>query len=110
MNNVLIKCRGERFGHNFSGGKCLSCRDPQQNLTPKSSRGEAYEKEREELRKHKIDYEYQEIGIEMSKYFKENIWWLFSKYPYPKIRQAFKKRQEEGVYKISHLLSDLKRI
>ena len=101
-----MTCKGEKFGHNFLQGKCLSCGDSQQGLTV-SYRGREYEEEKKELSKHKIDHSFQELGIEMSKHFKGNIWWIFNKYPENAIRIAFKKRQEEGVYRIDYLLNDL---
>ena len=104
-----MTCKNKKWGHNFIGGKCLDCGDRQQTLTVKH-RGRKYEEEKKELSKHKIDYEYQEIGVEMSKYFKENIWWIFHKYPYPDIRQAFKVCREKGIYTIGYLREVLKRI
>ena len=102
-----MNCKNKRFGHNFSNNKCLSCNDPQQTLTV-THRGERYEREKEKLGKHKIDYSFQELYFQMKPHFK-NFYWIFNKYPENAIRIAFKKRQEEGVYRIDYLLSDLRK-
>ena len=105
-----MNCKGEKWGHNYTGGKCLNCGDLQVNLSPKKSRKDKeYEKENKELKKHKIEYSFQEIGVQMSQYFKGNIWWIFHKHPEWKIRDAFKVCKKAGIYKINYLLGILKK-
>ena len=68
------------------------------------------EKLKKEFEKHRVDYSFQALGIEMSIEFKENIWWVFHKYSEDKIRRAFKVCQEKGVYKLKFLLGVLRRL
>jgi len=102
----------ELHSFNIVGGDCIKCGISQTKLSRiLVSKKESKEIEiKKEFRKHKIDYEYQEIGIEMSKYFKDNIWWLFHKYSYPKIRQAFKICQRDSIYTISYFIGIIKKL
>ena len=103
-----MNCKNQKFGHNYAGGICLNCQGSQKTF------GELYKKSRKEIkpdfRKHKIDYEFQELGIEINQQIKGNIWWLFYKYPIGKIRQAYKVCQERGIYNLAFLIGVLKKI
>ena len=102
-----MTCKGKIRGHNFLASKCLDCGDPQQTLGVKRKESK-YEKEKKELSKIKIEYSYQELGILMSRDFKGNIWWIFSKYEEHKIRQAYKVCKEQEIHEIAFLLAVLK--
>ena len=113
-----MQCKGQKFGHDFFQGICKTCKDSQQGLTV-SHRGRAYEKEKEELGKHKIETYRQELGLKMAKSFGKSVWWIVNKknkdksefiYSETSLHVAFKKRQEEGVYRIDYLLNDLKNV
>ncbi len=43
----------------------------------------------------RIKYSYQELGFEMQKYFKQNIWFIFYRYRESEIREAFQICQKE---------------
>ena len=60
--------------------------------------------------KHKIDYSFQDLGIEMQSYFKKIIWYLFHKYDELKIRDAFKICKEKGIKKVNYLVGIIKHI
>lgn len=115
---MIISCEKQVFGHDFPipNSDCTRCGINQAVLSkstePKISEGDRrYARVKEALHKAKnVKYEYQDLGIEMSLYFKGNIWWIFHKYKVHDIRVAFKKRQEEGVYRIDYLLNDLKNV
>jgi len=49
-------------------------------------------------------HEFTEIGKEMSKHFKENIWWLFHKYPLEKIKDAFQSCQKQEIYTLAYII------
>lgn len=63
--------------------------------------------------KRKIDYSFQELGIEMQDYFtsakKSLIWSLFYKFREDKIRDAFKVCKEKGIQNIAYLMGILKK-
>ncbi len=58
----------------------------------------------------KVDYEYQEIGLEMQKWFNKNIWFIFYRpeADLDKIKNAFKICREKGKKEINYLLGILK--
>lgn len=58
--------------------------------------------------KAKINFSYQELGIELQKYFKTNTWWIFSRYEEWKIRDAFKICKEKGISSVNYLLGILR--
>ena len=113
-----MTCRGEKWGHNFIQGICLSCGDSQQGLTI-THRGREYEEEKEDLGKRKIEYSFQELGLEMQKHFpKEQRGWMWSLfnpsasggYTENQIRQAFRVCQEKGILDVKYLRGVLKNI
>ena len=55
-------------------------------------------------------HEWQELGHEMSNKFGRQMYFLFYRYPENKIREAYKKCSEKGVYKISHLIENIKEL
>jgi hypothetical protein len=58
----------------------------------------------------KVQYEYQEIGLEMQKWFGKNIWWIFSRPEanLQKVRDALKICQQKGIKNIGYLIGILK--
>lgn len=74
------------------------------------------EKRKEEFSKKmegkKVDHEFQEIGIEMSKHFKGNIWWIFSRpnITNQKMREAFRICKERNIFQVPYLLGILKNL
>lgn len=60
----------------------------------------------------KIDYSFQELGLEMQDYFGKNkkglIWSLFYKFREDRIRDAFIFCQKKGIKDISYLVGILK--
>ena len=110
-----MNCKGQIRGHNYIQGSCLDCSGRQAVATPKKSRKDKeYEKENKELKKHKIDYSFQELGITISQYFPKNqhkwMWSMFYKYSENQIRQAFKVCQEKKIYNIAYLKGVLKNL
>lgn len=68
-------------------------------------RKEEYEREHPE----KIEFEFQELGIEMKKYFGRNLFWVFSMdYSVDDIRRAFNICKERDVKNYAYLLGILK--
>ena len=53
----------------------------------------------------KETFEFQEIGKSMQKHFKENIWWIFHKFPLNKIKRAYDVCCEKEIYKLAYLLA-----
>ena len=50
-------------------------------------------------------HEFQIVGKEMSKHFKQNIWWLFHRYPLALIKDAFIVCQKQEVYTIAYIVA-----
>jgi len=60
---------------------------------------------------HKIDYSYQELGIELQEYFGVKwVWRFFYIYPESKIREAFKITKERGMTKPSYMVGVMKKL
>ncbi len=60
------------------------------------------------LSKYRIEpnsHEFQSLGKEMSKHFKQNIWFLFHRFPLEKIKSAFKACQKQNVYTIAYIIA-----
>jgi len=57
----------------------------------------------------KVEYEYQEVGIEMQKFFKQNIWFLFTKYDLNDIKYAFDQCKKYEKPHIGYLLAVIKK-
>ena len=72
--------------------------------------GDLLKRRKPKKQKHKIDYRFQELGIEMQKYFKKNIWFLFTKYDELKLRDAFKICKKKGIKNIAYLLGIYRRM
>ena len=106
-------CRGEKFGHNFIQGKCLTCNDPQQTLTV-THRGERYEKEKEKLGEHKIDHSFQAYCIEIRGFFPKEqeklLWKTFHDYFENDIRKAFRICRDRNILDVKYLRGVLKRL
>ena len=109
-----MTCRGQTHGHNFSGGKCLSCGDKQVKLILKSKRGERYEEEKKELSKHKIDYSFQAYCLEIRDSFPKDqeklLWKTFHDYFENDIRKAFRVCQDRNILDVKYLRVVLKNI
>lgn len=58
----------------------------------------------------KIDYEFQQMGIELEPFYGKVIWSLFYKYPLEKIRDAHKVCVERGVMKLAYLIGVIKNL
>lgn len=56
----------------------------------------------------KIDYPYQELGIEMQRFFGRNIWYLFYKYKEDDIREAFTVCERKGKRSVPYLIGIIK--
>jgi len=108
-----MTCKNQTHGHNFSGGKCLFCGDPQQGLTV-THRGKEYEEEKKELGKHKIDYSFQAYCIEIRGSFPKEqeklLWKTFHDYFETDIRKAFRVCQDQGILDVKYLRGVLKNI
>jgi len=50
-------------------------------------------------------HEFTEVGKEMSKYFKVNIWFLFHRFPLEKIKAAFLVCQKREIYTIAYIVA-----
>ena len=113
MDNVHIKCKGEKFGHNFLQGKCLSCNDSQQGLTV-SYRGKEYEEEKKKLSKIKIESSHQAYAVEIRDNFPKEqeklLWITFANYQEQDIRQAFRVCRDKGIYDVKYLRGVLRNL
>ena len=58
----------------------------------------------------KDSHEFKIIGKEMSKHFKQNIWFLFHKFPLEKIKLAFKACKKQEVYTIAYIVAILNKL
>ena len=60
----------------------------------------------------KVDFPFQELGIEMQTYYDENIWWLFHKdyAPLGKIREAFKIAKAKNNKSVPYLIGIIKNL
>ena len=58
----------------------------------------------------KQTFEFQEIGKTMQKDFKENIWFVFYKYPLWMIKRAYEVCQEKKIYKLAYLLAVINKL
>jgi hypothetical protein len=58
----------------------------------------------------KIEYEFQQLGIEMQPMYGKAVWSLFYKYPLSKIKDADKICRERGITKIPYLIGVIKRL
>lgn len=56
----------------------------------------------------KVEYSYQELGIDMQQYFGKNVWYLFHKYKEQDIREAFAICQKKNIRKIPYLIGCIK--
>lgn len=58
----------------------------------------------------KVDFEFQEIGLELNKWFGQNCFWILSKpeSELQKVKYALKVCQEKKIKKIGYLLGILK--
>jgi len=52
----------------------------------------------------KIDWSFQEIGVEMQKVYGKKVWSLFYKYPEGKIREAWKVAQKRKILSFNYLI------
>jgi len=57
----------------------------------------------------KIEHEFQEVGIELEKYFGKGLWWLFYKYHLDSIKKAFAICKKNDIKNPNYLLGCLKR-
>jgi hypothetical protein len=61
----------------------------------------------------KIEYGFQELGVEMQEYFKpkypSEVWALFYKYPEGLIRDSFKRCKKRGNTNVRYLVGIIKR-
>uniref|UniRef100_A0A6H1ZQA3 Uncharacterized protein n=1 Tax=viral metagenome TaxID=1070528 RepID=A0A6H1ZQA3_9ZZZZ len=58
--------------------------------------------------KHKVDYSFQDLGLEMQDYFKTNIWWIFHRnWGEEQIRDAFIACKRAKITKVSYLVGIL---
>ena len=58
----------------------------------------------------KVNFEFQEIGLEMQKYFNQNIWFLFYRYPLDDIKKAFEICKTKKINKVGYIIGVLKKI
>jgi hypothetical protein len=65
--------------------------------------------EYERAHKQKIDYEYQELGVEMQQHFGRNIWWLFWKHDINDLRYAFDICKKNDIKEVNYLIGCIKR-
>ena len=56
----------------------------------------------------KIDHSFQELGVEMSKYFKDNIWFLFSIYSEEDMKYAFEICKRKEIFTIGYMRGIIK--
>ena len=59
------------------------------------------------LKKFKVvkEFEFQEVGVAMSKDFKQNIWFLFHRFPLKKIQDGYAICQKKEIYTIAYILA-----
>lgn len=70
-----------------------------------TAKREEYEKSHPE----KIEFEYQEVGLEMKKHFNKNLFWLFHQnYTLEDIKAAFAICKKRGINNHNYLLGVLK--
>lgn len=67
-----------------------------------------FEFAKEQVGASKANYRYQELGLEMQPYFKQNIWWLFHKYHEDDIRFAFEQCKKYEKFHIGYIISVIK--
>jgi len=79
----------------------------QQDYKPKSLKD--YLKTRK-TKTTKADFRFQELGMEMQEYFKQNIWYLFYKYDEFQIKDAFTICKNKGIKKINYLVGIIRRL
>lgn len=60
--------------------------------------------------KRKVDFEFQQIGIELEPFYGKVIWSLFYKYPLVKIRDAHKVCVERGIITVKYLIGVMKNL
>ena len=67
------------------------------------------QKRRKYYEKRKIDYEFQEVGLEMKEWFGGNVFWIFYRpeAELNKVKEAFKICKEKGIKKVDYLLGVL---
>lgn len=69
-------------------------------------RKEAFDKKYEGK---KVEFEYQELGIEMQKYFKKNIWYLFWKYNEEDIKYAYEQCKKYDKPHVPYLVAIIRK-
>lgn len=62
----------------------------------------------DETHPQKIEHSFQELGIEMQKFFGKNIWYLFYKHKEDDLRYAFSICQKKNKRSIPYLLGIIK--
>jgi hypothetical protein len=74
-----------------------------------------FEKRREEFNRKvggkKIDFEFQELGLELEQWFGKKLYWLFYKpeADLEKVKQAFKVCRDKGIRKLEYLIGIIKK-
>lgn len=58
----------------------------------------------------KINYSFQEIGVEMQKVYGKKVWSIFYKHPEGKIREAWKIANQRGILSFGYLLGILNKL
>ena len=58
----------------------------------------------------KVDFEFQQVGIELEPLYGKGIWQMFHKYSLVKIKDAHKVCVKKGITKISFLVGVIKRL
>lgn len=64
-----------------------------------------FEFAKEQVVASKANYRYQELGLEMQKDFKENIWWLFHKYHEDDIAYAYEQCKKYEKFSVGYVIS-----
>ena len=57
----------------------------------------------------KVDYSFQELGLELQQYFGKGVWWLFYRYKEADIRRAYEICQRKGNKNVNYLVGCIKR-